>query len=229
MRRNATTTWRRFIYPSPRSTHSTSGPRASAKAEPHILKVAAEIRLTIYELVFAGKLLYDNTDYYDTDNSNIFAVLHTCTVMRNEATPIFYQTVRVELSQENSYQVMNSALGEGIVKMVANVHFGRNLFFHLCGWTRSLGTNFDERDKVLRVLPGLKVLILEDNTDWKRWRKGENGQNQLSEDEIFRNFMGKIVQSWFSVLSRLEYSGKYQVFLHANVTETQVIFSSLVC
>jgi hypothetical protein len=61
----------------------------------HILKLLADIRLANYGLVFHGKLLYDSTTCFDLDNSNVVAVLHKWIFMRNEATPVFYQTVRI--------------------------------------------------------------------------------------------------------------------------------------
>jgi hypothetical protein len=109
MRRSATPEWPRSII-GKRPPRSASVARVSPRAVSHILKLPAEIRLTIYELVFDGKLLYDKTNYFDIDNSNIFAIFHTCTVMRNEATPIFYQTVHFELSWEHSYRIMKTLL-----------------------------------------------------------------------------------------------------------------------
>ena len=210
-----------------RSRHLRTSTKALPKIVSHFLDLPAEIHLAVYEFAFASKLLYDNTNYYDLDNSDIFALLHACRVMRREATPIFYQTIRIELGQERSYQIMKNVLGEDTVNMVANVHFDRKT---LCRIFRGVpcSPSIDRQGDLLELLPGLKVLILEDYTGWKRRTQNESSQVPLSDEERAQTHLQLVMQEWLPVLNRLEYCQRYQVFLHTNVLETKVLFLGLV-
>jgi len=80
-------------------------------------------------------------------NRIIPSFLRMCAVMRNGATPTFFEKVLIELIGPYSCRTMNTRFGEDSIKIVTKVDFGRNSFLPRRGWTKTAGPHFGKREE----------------------------------------------------------------------------------
>jgi len=146
-------------------------------ARPHLLGLPLEMRIVIYHILFNQKIVIveqgPNGAKLDMGNSN-FAVLHTCSLLRTEALPVFYQKAVFLLQHPSLTSLLSPLIGEETTSMIWKVYI--RLFEDLGeSQAKALSEDFSNL-KMSFMEPGLHRLDLIQNMQRnaaKKWLTGK--------------------------------------------------------